>query len=407
MRSISKVQSTGALGVRHRDSGHPRTSANWQLAFSEYVSNTRDRLRCAHAGRPADILEKVVDGNAPFELFPPSGSNVGVDRQFRRGVLLTHGLSDSPYMMRHLGAFFQENGFRVMAILLPGHGTQPGDLLNVNWNEWAHEVAYGVEQLSHDTDEIYLAGFSAGAALSVYQSLVDPRIRGLLLFSPALRISRKAKLATLHKLYSRVIPSGRWLDIKPDLDIYKYESFPKNAAAQMYTLTRAVDALLAGRKLDIPLFIAASADDTTVDVQATLEFMWSTGNPRNKLVLYIADRSKIRNAVELLSDRNQSVSIELVDCVIPEQKILSSSHSAVVLPAEDAHYGSKGAYAGCAHYYPRDMEKYSACIKSPQDCLLGELTKKNLGMGLLRRLTYNPKFKELKAAMKLFVDSLP
>lgn len=402
----SKVELTGALGVRHCDSGYPRTSAIPHLAFSEYVSNTKDRLRRAHADKPTDIQQKIVDGNSPFELSPQSGFEVGVERQFRRGVLLTHGLSDSPYLMRHLGAFFQENDFRVLAILLPGHGTQPGDLLNVNWQEWASEVAYGVEQLSHDVDEIYLAGFSAGAALSLYQSLIDSRVKGLFLFSPALRISRKAKLAKLHKLYSWIFPTGQWLDIKPDLDIYKYESFPKNAAAQMYELIREVDYLLAQRTIDIPVFIAASADDTTVDVSATLELMRSANNVRNKMVLYLSDQVQCQKTVKSLSIGNEAENLELVNCVIPEQKIVSSSHAAIVLPADDAHYGSNGDYAGCAHYYPRDMERYSACIENPQECLSGELTKKNLRMGLLRRLMYNPKFEELKSTMKLFVDSL-
>jgi esterase/lipase len=43
--------------------------------------------------------------------------------------------------MRHLADFFRQNGFRVMAVLLPGHGTQPGDLLDVTWQEWARPSA--------------------------------------------------------------------------------------------------------------------------------------------------------------------------------------------------------------------------------------------------------------------------
>ncbi|MGC2167270.1 MAG: alpha/beta fold hydrolase [Gallionella sp.] len=378
-----------------------------QYSFSEYASRTRDMLRSIHASKPADIREKIVYGNSPFELSPPFGSNAGLNRKFKRGVLLTHGLSDSPYFMRHLGALFQEKGFRVMAVLLPGHGTQPGDLLNVSWKEWANEVAYGVEQLSHEVDEIYLAGFSAGGALSIYQSLVDARVKGLFLFSPALKISRKAMLAKFHKLYSWLIPSGRWLDIKPDLDIFKYESFPKNAAAQMYALTREVNELLERRMVDIPVFVAASADDATVDVSATLAFAGSAGNPRNKIVLYIANPNRIQSAVKSAAGSHYRVCIEFVNSVIPEMNIVSSSHAAIVLPPDDAHYGIDGDYTACAHYYPRDIKRYSACVKYPQKCLLGEVTKSNLKLGLLRRLMYNPKFDELKSAIKSFIDSLP
>ncbi len=93
--------------------------------------------------------------------------------------------------MRHLAEFFLENGFRVMAVLLPGHGTQPGDLLEVTWQEWAKTVAYGAYKLAEEVDEVYLAGYSTGATLSVYQSLRDkPSARPVPVFS---RIQDNAK----------------------------------------------------------------------------------------------------------------------------------------------------------------------------------------------------------------------
>ncbi len=407
MTSISKVKLSGGLGARHRESGYRQTPVTDQLSFSEYISRTEDMLRSAHSAKPPEFGEKLVYGNSPFELSPPTGSQPGLHRKFKRGVLLIHGLSDSPYFMRHLGAFFRERGFRVMAILLPGHGTQPGDLLNVNWKEWANEVAYGVEQLSQDVDEIHLAGFSAGGALSIYQSLLDPRVKGLFLFSPALKISKKAMLAKLHQLYSWLIPSGKWLDIKPDVDIYKYESFPKNAAAQMYDLIREVNKLLNRHKPDIPVFVAASADDATVDVSATLEFIGSAGNARNRMVLYITELERNARSGELSAACRERGCIEFVNSVNAEKNIVSSSHAAIVLPPDDAHYGANGDYAACAHYYPGDMRKYSACIENPQRCLLGEVTESNLKLGLLRRLMYNPKFDELKSSMNSFIDSLP
>ena len=175
------------LEPRHRPSGlNSHFNAN-RLAFAEYVARNRDMLYRAHAG--AADLQKIVDGNAPFELKPPACFPAGRQKPYRRGVLLTHGLTGSPYSMRHLAEFFRDNGFRVMAVLLPGHGTQPGDLLEVTWQEWAKAVAYGAYKLAEEVDEVYLAGYSIGGALSVYQSLRDDRVRGLFLFSPAIKIT--------------------------------------------------------------------------------------------------------------------------------------------------------------------------------------------------------------------------
>jgi esterase/lipase len=385
------------LEARHRPSGLNSHFNGDRLPFAAYVARNRDMLNRAHAG--AHDLEKIVDGNAPFELKPSPGFPAGQQKPYRRGVLLTHGLTSSPYTMRHLAAFFQQNGFRVMVVLLPGHGTQPGDLLEVTWQEWAKTVAYGAYKLAEEVDEVYLAGYSIGGALSVYQSLRDSRVRGLFLFSPALKITRWAVLAKLHKLYSWLIPSAKWVDIMPDRDIYKYESFTKNAAAQTYALTRKLNARLQQQKLDIPVFTIASEDDITVKTSAIMEFMARARHPASKLVLYTTEPEKFPPGI--LEGR-----LELVNSAIPAQKILSSAHTAIVVPPEDKHYGTAGEYSNCSHYYPDDMEKYDVCIKNSSTDFQGEITGKNLAAGILRRLMYNPNYAALEVSMQRFIDKL-
>ena len=98
--------------------------------------------------------------------------------------------------------------------------------------------------------------------------------------------------------------------------------------------------------------------------------------------------------------------LELVNSVIPAQKILSSSHTAVVLPPEDAHYGMAGDYSNCVHYFPDDMGKYNACNSKPAEVLQGEITEENLKMGTLRRLMVNPNFAALKISLQRFIASL-
>lgn len=388
------------LEARHQTSGLNTRFNGGQLPFADYVALNRSMIAQAHSGKSASELEKIVDGNAPFELWPSDDATTGQDKPCRRGVLLTHGLTDSPYFMRYLATFFQENGFRVMAILLPGHGTQPGDLLEASWLEWGKAVAYGTDQLAAEVDEVYLAGYSAGSALSVYQSLRDHRVCGLFLFSPALKISPRAVWASWHKIYSWMKPSAKWISIKPDKDIYKYESFPKNAAAQMRALTQAVSSQLQRHEINIPVFAATSQDDTTAIVAATLEFTAQARHPSSKLVLYTTDTEKF--PPDLPTEK-----LELVNSVFPAQKILSSAHTAVVLPEGDPHYGVAGDYSNSVHYYPTDMEKYNACNDRPTEVLQGEITVENLKLGTLRRLMYNPNFSALKVSLKQFIGSLP
>lgn len=388
------------LGKRHQPSGLNIRIIAEDRTFSDYVSRIRKMLALAHSGRNAADLKNIVEGNCPFELLPPMPGSGGKQKRYRRGVLLSHGLTDSPYLMRHLAAFFQQQGFRVMAILLPGHGTQPGDLLDVHWKDWADTVAYGTDRLAEEVDEIYLAGYSAGGTLSVYQSLRDDRVRGLFLFSPAFRITSRAAWANLHKFYSWMNQEAKWVDIKPDLDIYKYESFPKNGAAQMYGLTRAVGRLLRKKEINIPVFAATSLDDATVDASATVEFMEHAHHPKNKLVIYTTDTESFRSS---LSAEN----LELVNSVVPEKKIFSSAHTAIVIPPSDTHYGEAGDYANCLHYYPDAMEKFTACITHPESVQQGEVTDNVIVSGLLRRLTYNPDFAGLMVSLSRFVCDLP
>lgn len=388
------------LEARHQASGLNTQFKGNQLAFTDYVERSRTMIAKTHTGVSVAELEKIIAGNAPFELKPPASCLAGEGKTYRRGVLLTHGLTDSPYFMRYLAAFFQENCFRVLVILLPGHGTQPGDLLDINWQEWAKAEAYGADQLATEVNDVYLAGFSTGGALSVYQSLRDQRIRGLFLFSPAFKVTSKAALANLHKIYSWASPSAKWVDIMPDTDIYKYESFPKNAAAQIYALTKEVQSQLQKHEVSIPVFAAASQDDAAVNTSATLEFMAHTHNPSSKLVFYATDTAKPPQEIP-------AAKLELVNSVIPEQKILSSAHTAIVLPPEDMHYGPAGNYSNCIHYYPDEIEKYTACNNKPKEDLQGEVTEENLKVGILRRLMYNPNFAALKVSMKKFIDALP
>jgi esterase/lipase len=390
---------TPVLEIRHFSSSLNSRFNGSKLSFAEYIAQSRDMIRKVRAANSVINLNKAVDGNSPFELEPAGADAAGKEKKYRRGILLTHGLSDSPYFMRHVAAFFQSRGFRVLAVLLPGHGTRPGDMLDVTWQEWARTVAYGTDKLANEVDELYLGGYSAGGALSIYQSLHDQRVRGLFLFAPALDITHKAAFASWHRLVSWLIPRVKWLEIKPDRDLYKYESFAINTAAQMYALTQVVSGELQQHELNIPIFTVASEDDKTIHTSAVIDFMAAHTHPGNKLIIYTTDAKKV-------SQGNTENKIEWVNSVLAEQKILGSAHTAIMVPFNDEHYGFDGEYASCAHYYPDDIEKYIECTNNPRECWQGEATEENMKAVTLRRLMYNPHFAELEFSLRKFTDRL-
>ncbi len=391
MSFFSNTAAPLKLAAQHRASPVKAQLLTQHLSFAEYVSATRTRLQAAHQNQAE--CAKIVAGNAPFEIKPAQAD--GQNKAYRRGIVLTHGLTDSPYFMRTLGEFFAEQGFVVMAILLPGHGTQAGDLLKVHRDEWAQTLSYAVNCLAQQADEIYLGGLSTGATLSIQHSLVDTRIRGLFLFSPALQITPRAALARFHCLTSWLAPRSAWVAIQPDCDLYKYESLTKNAVAQTYALTKNVQHQLRRQPVRVPIFTALSADDATVNSAATLAFMAQAEHPLHHTVLY--------------ASRQLNLAQKNIECVLirdESQHILSSAHTAIVLPDDDAHYGAAGNYANCVHYFPEHPAHYATCMRNDRAINRGEINPENLQQGVMKRLMSNPKFAELKISLRKFIEGL-
>jgi esterase/lipase len=376
------------LSERHKPSGKNSRFAFEGLSFDEYIAQTRQRILQARTDLTTENRDRIVEANTPFALTPDAASA----KAPRRGILLAHGLTDSPYSMRALGRFFQAQGFWVKAILLPGHGTRPGDLLEVTWQEWARAIQFGVDVLARETDAVYLAGFSTGGTLSIYQALRDLRVKGLYLFSPAVAVSPFGFLANWHKLYSWAYPPGVWMDLQEDTDLAKYESFPFNAGDQVYLLTREIQRLLTDQTMPLPLFIAASEDDSTVRTEATLEFFEQAAHPSKRMLLYGTGTKALPTQVERISS------------VLPDQRVISSAHTAIVIPPDDPHYGAQGDYASCGHYFGKG-EKYRLCKNRKED-LLGEVSRENLQKGIIRRLTYNPHYDDMTAHLASHIRSL-
>ena len=107
----------------------------------------------------------------------------------------------------------------------------------------------------------------------------------------------------------------------------------------------------------------------TVKTSVILEFIARARHPSNKLVLYTTEPEKF-------SHDFPAEKLELVNSMVPAQKILSSAHTAIVLPPEDRHYRVNGEYSNCVHYYPDDMEKYAACLKHPEQDFQGKIARR-------------------------------
>ena len=224
----------------------------------------------------------------------------------RAGVLLLHGLSDSPYSLRALGRRLHGAGAHVVGLRLPGHGTAPSGLVRVRWQDMAAAVRLVVADLQSRLGPapLYVVGYSTGAALAVHYALTAledpslPRVEALVLISPAIGVSPFAVLAVWQDRLGRWLGLEKlaWESIQPEYDPFKYGSFAVNAGDQVYRLTveirGRIDALEETRLAALPPILAfQSVVDATVSTRALLQdlfFRLPSGG--HELVLFDVNR---------------------------------------------------------------------------------------------------------------------
>lgn len=100
---------------------------------------------------------------------PPQPDKPGILMPGRNGraVVLIHGLTGTPTEVRFIAWFLNTHGFTVSCPRLANHG-QPLDVLKTTrWEQFYESVRQAFEGLRADHDQIYVAGLSMGALLSL------------------------------------------------------------------------------------------------------------------------------------------------------------------------------------------------------------------------------------------------
>ena len=224
-----------------------------------------------------------------------------------KGVaVLLHGLSDSPYSMRSTAQTLVDAGYNVVVPRMPGHGFAAGGLLGARWEDWAAAVRIAVRHAARlpGADESFvLAGYSNGGLMAIDFALrCDeapdlPCPDGLILFSPAIAVTRLAVITNWHTLLSWMpyFEKSKWLSILPEVDPFKFTSFPKRAAWEIYKLSTGTYKQLqqpAEAARLPPILTFQSIVDNTVSTAAIVTNLYSR-LPANgsELVVYDVNRN--------------------------------------------------------------------------------------------------------------------
>ncbi|MEA1890646.1 MAG: alpha/beta hydrolase [Pseudomonadota bacterium] len=282
-----------------------------EKVYANTATGPAHTLKRYSAGSSADPRRIEPNWNRSFEFHVDAP--VG-------GVLLLHGMSDSPYSLRALGKTLNQRGYQVVGLRLPGHGTAPSGLKHVTWQDMAAAVKLAMDHLANSLGPrpIHMVGYSTGAPLSLdftlnaIEEAKVPVPASLVLISPAIRVHPTGALAGFKNALAALPGLGglAYLSIMDEFDPYKYNSFATNAGAQVHRITRDVDQRMqalaqnpaAADKLP-PILVLKSTVDSTVTTDAVVDnlLMHLPAN-RNELVLFDINRNTAIKSTMLVSD---------------------------------------------------------------------------------------------------------
>lgn len=300
------------------------------LVYGATKEDTEYRINRYDRGSLSDPERWPTNWNRSYEL-PREAPEAG--------VLLLHGLSDSPYSLRALGERLHGLDASVIGLRVPGHGTAPSGLVEIQWEDMASAVSLAVVHLREQIGDrpLHIVGYSNGAALAVHYALTSledhslPKVQRLVLISPAIGVTKVAALAIWQSRIGHLLGLEKlaWNSILPEYDPFKYGSFAINAGDLEYRLTGEIqdrfDALERTGALDrFPRVLAfQSVVDATVSAPALVDGLLGRLPGRgHELVLFdinrtaaiepILKRNPAADIAALLGDPNRAFKLSLV-----------------------------------------------------------------------------------------------
>ncbi|HLH75181.1 MAG TPA: alpha/beta fold hydrolase [Candidatus Binataceae bacterium] len=266
------------------------------------------------------------DDNEP----PPEPLNADTSEFFFPGsqasVLLIHGLTGTPYEMRHLGERLSAAGLRCLGVRLAGHGQSPQVLGATNHHNWYQSVVQGCERLRGFGDPIVVVGQSAGAVLAARLAIEQrAAVSAVALLAPAFLLPRWQRLALyfigqagpwasriyLHSAGAD-IHDGAARQIHPSMEL-----MPLGAALSLSQLAAQVRPRLS--RLVQPVLLIHSRNDHVCPFAQNVDLVMGSVGTRNKRLVVLGESYHV---VSVDTERER-VALELIDFV---RRIAAQTH---------------------------------------------------------------------------------
>lgn len=182
----------------------------------------------------------------------------------KHGILLIHGFTGSPAHMRELGEKLHAGGFAVKGLLLPGHGTTPAAMQQVDWQDWLSAVRTQATEMAKCYPHFSVAGLSMGGILSLLMAEEMPLTACVSIAAPIRTVN---KFRWIAPLAAPLLPMMHKKHVTPgaapeENDGRGYVYYPTKSIHDLSMLMR-----LAGKNLSAiscPLLTVQSHADRTV-----------------------------------------------------------------------------------------------------------------------------------------------
>lgn len=386
------------------------------LESNGWKSNTRilnsrsfDQYRMAVHDEVQASRVPFVKSRGPIEatLASPAEFLPAAECWQTKGIaVLVHGLSDSAFSMRDLAQTLADGCYIARIALLPGHGTKPGDLLNVRLNDWSNTVKYLVAEASREHENVITVGFSLGALLTMAEAIKpNTPIDAAITISPAFYLTTSPYAELTRWLH----PFKRWLDNEKPDDAYRYEGMPTIAVAQTVKAKHRFHKLLElSGSVTKPWLVIQSDDDLVVETSKNQWlFLQHAKHTASRLITYSSDNdSTDANEPPIRPSPAQSKLIEL-NAWSDEFKVSGLTHVSIHQSPDNPHYGVQGDYRNCGSGGPRPRAAVTLCQEA--DTLwLGPWDQESPDNGPYGMSTFNPDYSNMAQHILDFLDdSLP
>lgn len=341
-----------------------------QASFADYRQQTIAWMQQNRTFQTDDHAAEI-EWNAPREWRPDAAPT--------RGILLVHGLGDSPWSFNDVGQQLARQGFLVRTVLLPGHGSKPADMLDVTLGQWQQVVREQTQILQREVPTVYLGGFSTGANLVLDYAYEHPEIAGLVLFSPAFKPENTYAWLTQYIGWFRPWLAKPDDGVRPMQTPVRYLNVPTNGFAQFYRSALLAQKHLKQAPYDKPVFVAITQHDSVLDTAFVLDtFNTRFNHPDSRLIWYGDNPATAAKTPRVLV-RND---------FLPEYRIAQFSHMGLMFSPDDPLYGKDGNQRIC--WNGQETEAMRKCLDG-EPVWYSDWGHREPGK-VFARLTYNPYF---------------